>query len=221
MFGAQEAYPAGDLAGAAEPADGDLGDDLFQHRLGHRGDHFGVDIARRNGVDRDPEARAFLRQRLGEAVDPAFGGGVIDLAVLPRLAVDRPDVDDPAPAAFLHSRESGLGGVEAAAQIGAHDRVPIVIAHFQQRAVAGDAGIVDDHVDRPVFPFDPGAGLVDRVGIADIEARGGQARLLGEPRRRVGVARVIGNDGETALVAQPFADRAADPARAPGYDSHP
>src|SRR3546814_5037556 len=34
---------------------------------------------------------------LGEAVDARFGGGVIDLAILPRLAVDRTDVDDPPP----------------------------------------------------------------------------------------------------------------------------
>src|SRR3546814_6111164 len=69
----------------------DFRDDLLQHVGGDGGDHVGVDIARRDRVHRDPGARAFLRQRLGEAVDARFGGGVIDLAILPRLAVDRTD----------------------------------------------------------------------------------------------------------------------------------
>jgi hypothetical protein len=63
---------------------GNLGDDLLQHVLGHGRDHVGVDIAGRDRVDGDAGARAFLRQRLGEAVDAGLGGGVIDLAVLAR-----------------------------------------------------------------------------------------------------------------------------------------
>src|SRR3546814_5991768 len=84
----------------------DFRDDLLQHVGGDGGDHVGVDIARRDRVHRDPGARAFLRQRLGEAVDARFGGGVIDLAILPRLAVDRTDVDDPPPFTLAHPRRS-------------------------------------------------------------------------------------------------------------------
>ena len=82
-------------------------------------------------------------------------------------------------------RDRGLAHVERAAQIDVENGIVVARRDLHQADRLGDAGIVDDHVDRPVFPFDPGAGLVDRVGIADIEARGGQARLLGEPRRRV------------------------------------
>ena len=72
----------------------------------HRGDHVGVDIAGRDRVDGDAGARAFLRQRLGEAVDAGLGGGIIDLAVLAGLAVDRADVDDAAELARVHARRT-------------------------------------------------------------------------------------------------------------------
>src|SRR3546814_15468244 len=56
--------------------------------------------------------RAFLRQRLGEAVDARFGGGIVDLAVLARLPVDRADVDNAAPAALDHRSEERRVGNE-------------------------------------------------------------------------------------------------------------
>src|SRR3546814_19625089 len=77
-----------------------------------------------------------------------FGVGVVDLAVLAGLAVDRTDVDDPAPSAFAHAGKAGLGRVETAAEVDAHHHVPVLEAHFVQHAVTGDAGIVDDDVDR-------------------------------------------------------------------------
>ena len=72
-----------------------------------------------------------------------------------------------------------------------------------------------------MFGLDRLAGVDHRVVIADIEARRGNAGFLGEPPGCVVIARVVGDDGEAALVAQPFADRASDPARAPGYDGYP
>src|SRR5208282_6365895 len=83
----QEHHAARDLLGVAEPADRNPRHDLLQHVLGHGAHHVGVDVAGRDGVDGHALARAFLRQRLGEAVDARFGGGVVDLAVLPGLAV--------------------------------------------------------------------------------------------------------------------------------------
>src|SRR3546814_16144379 len=78
--------------------------------------------------------RAFLRQRLGEAVDARFGGGIVDLAVLARLPVDRADVDDAAPAALDHAAKGRFRPVEAAAEVDAHDIVPIVAAPARPRA---------------------------------------------------------------------------------------
>src|SRR3546814_8786775 len=80
---------------------------------------------------------AFLRQRLGEAVDARFGGGIVDLAVLASLPVDRADVDDAAPAALDHAAKGRSRHVEAAAEVDAHVIVTIVVAHTRQRDVAG------------------------------------------------------------------------------------
>src|SRR3546814_1639271 len=59
FLAAQEGDAAGDLARLAEAADGDFGDDLFQHRGGDRGDHVGVDIAGGDRVDRHALLGAF------------------------------------------------------------------------------------------------------------------------------------------------------------------
>ena len=198
VFGDEEAHAAGDFAGLAEAADGNLGDDLLQHRFGHGGDHVGVDIAGRDGVDGDAEARAFLGQCLGEAVDTAFGGGVVDLAVLARLPVDRTDIHDPAPAAFLHPGEGRLGEVEAAAQIGAHYRIPIFVPHLQQRAVTRDPCIVDHDFDRAVFFLDLLAGFLHRVEIRYVEFDCRNAGFFGEFLGRIVIAGIIG--GHSAVV---------------------
>ena len=218
MFGAQEAHPAGDFAGLSEAADRDLGNDLFEHRLGHGCDHVGVDIAGRNRIDRDAEARAFLGECLGEAVDPALGGGVVYLAILSGLSIDGTDVDDPAPAALFHAGKGGLRHVEAAAQIGAHHGVPIVIAHLQERAVARDPGVVDDDVDGAVLFRYFFAGFLHGVEIADIEFYRGNARFFGELTGRLVIAGVIGNDRTITFVTQSFANSPTDSARTAGYD---
>src|SRR5690606_22500589 len=87
VLGAQERDASGDFIRVPEAADRDPGDDLLEYVLRHRRHHVGVDITRRDGVDRNAVTRAFLRQRLGEAVDPAFGRSIVDLAVLAGLAV--------------------------------------------------------------------------------------------------------------------------------------
>src|SRR6185437_15682580 len=82
LVGDEEEHAASDLLGMAKPPDGDARDDLLEHVGRHGAHHLGVDVARRDGVDGDPLAGAFLRQRLGEAVDARLGGGIIHLAVL-------------------------------------------------------------------------------------------------------------------------------------------
>ena len=65
--------------------------------------HLGGDIARADGVDGDALAGVLLRQRLGEADVAGLGGGIVGLAHLALLAVDRGDVDDAAEAALAHA----------------------------------------------------------------------------------------------------------------------
>ena len=102
-----------DVLGLAEPADRDARHDLLQDVLRHGAHHLGIDIAGRDGVDRDAARGAFLRQRLCKAVNAGFGGGVIDLAVLPGLAVDRADIDDSTKAAVAHALDDRPRHVEA------------------------------------------------------------------------------------------------------------
>src|SRR3546814_19484201 len=84
---------------------------------------------------------------LGEAVDARFGGGVIDLAILPRLAVDRTDVDDPPPFTLAHPRKHRLGHVEAAAEVGAQHLVPHLVGHLRHTPVPRAPRIVDHDID--------------------------------------------------------------------------
>src|SRR5437773_1882073 len=145
----EEGDSARDLMCLAEPPYRDLGDNLAEHVLRHRGDHIGVDIAGRDGIDRDAIARALLGQRLGEPVNARLGGGIIDLAVLARLAVDRADVDDSPVLARAHAVEHRLGHIEAAAEVDVDHLVPLPAVHLANRSVAGDPGVIDQHIGRP------------------------------------------------------------------------
>ena len=56
-----------------------------------------------------PARGALLRQRLGEADVAGLGGGIIGLAHLALLAVDRGDVDDAAELALAHAFDHRRG----------------------------------------------------------------------------------------------------------------
>src|SRR3546814_873068 len=115
---------------------------------------FRSDVAGRDGVDGDAEARVLLRQGDGEAVHAGLGGGVVGLAVLALLAVDRADLDDPAPLAFAHAFDHRAGHVEHRVEVGVDDLLPLLRAHLVEGAVAGDAGVVDQDVDRAELLLD-------------------------------------------------------------------
>src|SRR3546814_4296811 len=95
-----------------------------------------IDIARRDSVHGHAKSGALLRQGLGESMNARLGGRVIHLPILARLAVDRSDIHDPAPAAIPHAGKAGLRHVEAAAQIDAAHFVTIFKAHTQESPVA-------------------------------------------------------------------------------------
>src|SRR5437016_3771605 len=88
IVGSEKYHAARDLLGLAEPPERDQRQDvLLQDLLGHRLDHFGGDVAWADRVDGDARARAFLRQRLGEAELARLGGGIVGLAHLALLPV--------------------------------------------------------------------------------------------------------------------------------------
>src|SRR5258708_36035691 len=90
------------------------------------------------------------------------------LAILAHLTVHRSDIDDAAPAALAHARKGRLGHVETTAQIGVHHLFPILIAHLHAGAIAGDAGVIDDDVDRAEILFDLGNPGVAGIIIGDV-----------------------------------------------------
>ena len=100
---------------------------------------------------------------------PGLRGGVVDLSVLSSLAIDAADIDDAAELAITHALERQLAHVEAGPEIGIDHRIPHVAAHPQQRAVAGDAGVVDQNLDRTMLGDDLGDAGLACLEAADVE----------------------------------------------------
>ena len=145
------------------------------------------DIARRDHVDGDALGGVLLRQRLGEADHAGLGGGVVRLAHLALLAVDRGDDDDAPEAARRACRRSPAGSGEHGVEVGADHRLPLLEGHAVEHAVAGDAGIVDQDVDRAELGLDRlDAGLAGG-GVGDVELVDRDAglglELVAPPRR--------------------------------------
>src|SRR6185503_15620512 len=129
------------------------------------------------------------------AVDARLGGGIVHLAVLAGLTVDRTDVDDTAIFARAHPFPHRLGHVEAAAEIDVDHLVPRLAAHPLHRAVARDAGIVDQNVDRSevaLYLLDTSHAGVE---VGHVPFVGLDAGALAERTRFFLVAGIIGGDG--------------------------
>ena len=95
-----------------------------------------------------------MRERLGEADVAGLGGGVVHLAELALLAVDRGDLDDAAELARAHALDHRARHVEHRTEVGIDDRGPLFGRHLVERGIPGDAGIVDEDVDRPEIGLD-------------------------------------------------------------------
>jgi hypothetical protein len=155
FVGGEEHRRARDLLGFAEAIDRDLWDHVFlQHILRHRLHHFGIDIARADHIHRDAAPGVLQRQRLGEADVAGLGGRVVDLAELTFLAVNRGDRDDAAELAGSHALDHLARHVEQRAEIDVDHRTPLLERHLVEGGILGDAGIVDEHVDRPEIGLD-------------------------------------------------------------------
>src|SRR6185437_1137175 len=169
---------------------------------------------------RDALAGAFLRQRLGEAVNARFRRGVIDLAVFAGLAIDRADIHDAAEGALAHAVDDQAAHIEARGQVGRDHRAPLLRRHAVQHRVAGDAGIVDQHVDRAEFVDDALKAAIASFVVRHIEAVTADAGFLGAAARRLLIAAIHrGHFVPGALKL--FGNGAADAARAAGDDRYP
>jgi len=93
------------------------------------------------------------------------------------------------------------------------------VVHPLHRRVAGDSGVVDEHVDRPEVGFDLAHAFLARVIVGHVPFVGGDPGALGEFARALVVAGVIGSDLHSHVL-EGDADRLANAARSAGDDRH-
>jgi hypothetical protein len=86
-------------------------------------------------------------------------------------------------------------------------------------AVAGDAGIVDHHIDRAELGLDLANALVAGVIVAHIPFIRRDAGALGEGLGLLVIARIVGGDGHPRIPKRK-ADRLADAAGSPRHDRY-
>jgi hypothetical protein len=221
LVGGEEHNAARDFFRLAEAIDRDQRQDAFlQNVLRHRLHHFGVDIARADHIHGDTAFGILQRQGLGEADIAGLGGRIIDLAELAFLAVDRRDVNDATEFAGAHALDHLTRHVEQRSEISVDHRTPLLQRHLVECAVLGDAGIVDQHVDRTQIGLDlldaRGAGI-ERTDVPFVD---GNARLGLEFLRRRVIAGVARRDLVTRGL-QRLADRRTDTARSPRHQCNP
>src|SRR3990172_194156 len=100
-----------------------------------------------DAVGRDAVAAEVACHHAGEAGDTGLGGAVVRLAGVAAQAGNRGEVHDPAVALLSHELGGGIDGVEVALEMDVDDRIPLLLAHVEDHAVAQDAGDVDEDVN--------------------------------------------------------------------------
>ena len=139
-------------------------------------------------------------------------------------AHDRAHVDDAA-AALVHK---GLGEcarhIECSLEIDIEHAIECVIAHAHEQAIAGDAGVVDEHPNGAKVAQDRLHACADGIGVGHVAlicARRGASRLAGFARlaRRIDAAGI--DDGDIkAVLRQAHGTSAADTPRAARDQCH-
>ena len=112
------------------------------------GRHVGLDEPRRHGIDENAVRRRFPCERPREPDEARLARRVAGLAPRADVRARGDDVDDASPATDHHAADDRLAAKKRPRQVHAQDLVPVGLFEEQERAVAGDAGIVDQDVDR-------------------------------------------------------------------------
>src|SRR5690606_17432685 len=197
--------------------------DFLEHVGTHGAHHVGADVPRRHRIHGNTLGGDLLRQRHRKTMDTGLGGGVVGLPELPLLAVHRTDVDDTPPLAFDHVFDNLFGNVEETVQVGIDDSTPVIQGHFTKYRVAGNAGVVHQHVDRAMLGLDLLEGCNRGVPIGDIAHRGVEHKsfvgLLLQPAIIIPVRPATGDHGK-ALPRKTLAYCCSDAAHAPCYICH-
>src|SRR5207237_2054954 len=138
----------------------------------------------------------------GQRNDAGVGSGIRHRIGVAFLAGDRGDVDDTAVARLYHVRRHGTTAEELAGQVYTQHALPFLdrIEH-RRHVLAGDAGVVHQHVDLAELLQRTFYGHLHRLGIRDVGL--GRAVEIPDLHARAGGA-------------QPLDDRGADALRAAG-----
>src|SRR6185295_16707357 len=117
-----------------------------------------------------------------------------------------------------------FGHIEDGVEIGPHHRVPIILPHLAERHVLGDAGVVDEDVDRSDFGHDPASARLAGFEIGDVAGICLELKSfllhVGDPLRGCLVRWRKGDSDAIAGIGHLRADGLAETAHTPGYERH-
>jgi hypothetical protein len=191
-----------------------------QHRLPHRGQ----DGRRVQAVAADVQAlrRAVQRHRLGVVAHRGLARRVGRRRRDADDARARRDVDDGAAAAAAHRADAVLAAQEHAVEVGAVHGLPVLqagafrVVGVARRLQAGDAGVVDEHVETAVAVQQLRHRAHPGHLLAHVQPHpvGAQARGGGAAHRLVDVA----DDDARAFAHEGGGDGLADAARSAGHE---
>src|SRR5262249_34604312 len=135
----------------------------------------------------------------------------------------RGDIDDPAGAALDHIGYGGAAAKERAARVHTHDPLPGGVVGFSELDAGGDAGIVDQKIDRHGRPARPRQHRGPRPGTGHIawerQGRSAAGRDL-VPHRLQPSHMARGDHERRTRAGERQRDRAADPAPAAGDERY-
>ncbi len=142
--------------------------DFLEHSVAVLGAlHGSQNVAGGDGADSDFRGE-FEGHRLGEFDHACLGGVVIRIEGLPDEAVGGGGLENHAAAPLPHVARGGLGHVENSGQVHGEDAVPFVGGDVDEIVSDGDAGVVDEHVDRTHEADGFGKGTLDLVEPGDV-----------------------------------------------------
>src|SRR6185437_4839795 len=182
--------------------------------------HVGREISRCDGVDGDAAPRELDRHGAGEMDEPGFRRRVARHVPHRAQSEQRRDIDD---APLMRRLDPDFGHLArhepGPLEVGVDDAIPVLLAVLEHGLRDGDAGIVDENVERPQRRPRRGDGVAHAPDIADIARDAGDAATLcGDLacRRLEPIGMTRGERDRRAGARQHAGEMLPEPARCPG-----
>mmetsp|Transcript_3477 Transcript_3477/g.6182 ORF Transcript_3477/g.6182 Transcript_3477/m.6182 type:complete len:350 (-) Transcript_3477:403-1452(-) len=213
----QEKGRGGDLVGRPHAPGGNLHQNLLFLVIGQLVRHRRFDEARRDAIDRDAPARDFVGQGFRHAHHARLGGRVIGLSGVTRGAYHAGNIDDPAPTGLHHATQRAATEPHGRGQVDLQHARPLLVGHAHEKVVAGDAGVVHQHVEAAHCRDRLLGQGVDRLRVAQVAGQDmGALTKVGSQRLQRLDPRARKAHGRARGVQLPR-NRRTDPARRAGY----